>query len=185
MRMRCQWTLVAAVAALAFLGAGRLDAQGRHLERKGFFIGGGMGYGGLDITCGGCDVSREGSVSGFFHLGGAVSPQLLLGAETNGWYKSLSGTSVTMGTLTFTAIGYPSKAANFFVRGGVGAGVLSADAGALGSDSETGFGASLGLGYDLPIGGRTAITPFTNYFLGTFSGGGANTIQVGLGINAY
>lgn len=184
MLMRRRWSQLA-VLALVLIGAGRLEAQGRTLERRGFFIGGGLGYGGLDITCGGCDFAREGSVSGFFHLGGAVSPQLLLGAESNGWYKSESGVSVTMATLTFTAIGYPSKTANFFVRGGAGAGVLSADAGVFGSDSETGFGGSLGVGYDLPIGGRTALTPFANYFFGTFSGGGANTMQVGLGINAY
>ncbi len=48
-----------------------------------------------------------------------------------------------------------------------------------------GWSCSLGLGYDLPIGGKTALTPFANYFFGTFSGGGANTMQVGLGINAY
>ncbi len=151
-------------------------------ERKGFYIGVGLGYGGLDVTCGiVCeDVNRTGGFSGFFHLGGAVNPQVLLGVETNGWYKRVDGTDLTMGNLSFTVTGYPSKSGPFFLKAGVGASIIG-----VGSDSETGFGASGGLGFDVPIGSHTAITPFGNWFFGSFQGGGANTIQVGLGINAY
>jgi hypothetical protein len=171
---------------LAVTATAQLAAQTRQLERQGFFIGGGLGYGSLGLTCDlGCSgLGREGGVSGFIHLGGAVSQQLLLGVESNGWYKKQNGATVTMGTLTATAIGYPSKTVGFFVRGGAGIGMLHADDGT-DSASDTGFGGSAGLGYDIPIGSRTALTPFANWFFGSFNGGGANTLQVGLGINAY
>lgn len=184
MRFGFRW--VAVTMLLALVATAQVAAQGRQLERKGFFIGGGLGYGSLGLTCDlGCSgLGREGGASGFFHLGGAVSPQLLLGVETNAWYKSQNGASITMGTLTFTAVGYPSKRANFFLRGGAGLGTLNADDGST-SGSDTGFGGSAGLGYDIAIGGRTALTPFANWFFGKFNGGGANTLQMGLGINAY
>ena len=179
-----QWTWVsragASVVTLLLFTAGPLNAQ-RTLERSGFFIGFGFGYGSLDITCDGCAVDREGGVSGYLKLGGALSERVLLGVESNGWYKSEEGVGITFGTLTGSVYLYPSSTANLYLRAGAGIATLDVED----FDTETGFGWSFGAGYDIPIGSRTGLTPFANWSFGDFDGGGTNVIQVGLGINWY
>ena len=57
--------------------------------RQGFWVGGGMGYGSLGLSCEGCgDIDREGGLSGYAKLGGTLRQNILLGVEMNGWTKS-------------------------------------------------------------------------------------------------
>ncbi|MGH7627870.1 MAG: hypothetical protein ACREOF_00455 [Gemmatimonadales bacterium] len=129
---------IAVVALLA--GAAQASAQ-RTLERSGFFIGLGPGYGSLDITCDGCELDRQSGLSGYLKLGGAVSRQVVLGVESNGWYKSEEGASITFGTLTGMVYVYPASSANFYLRGGVGLATFDIED----LDTETGLGWSFGL----------------------------------------
>jgi hypothetical protein len=184
------WTYRAAFVAMTTLAAGERKAHAQTpaatpveqtFERSGFFIGLGLGYGSLDITCDGCEVDREGGLSGYFKLGGAVSSQVLLGVESNGWYKSEEGTSITFGTLTGSVYLYPSPAANFYLRGGAGLATFAVED----FDTETGFGWSVGLGYDIPIGRKSALTPFANLSFGHINDATVNVLQAGLGINWY
>ena len=54
----------------------------------------------------------------------------------------------------------------------------------MGSGSQTGGAALLGLGYDIPIG-RVSLTPYWNGYALTYSGGDANVGQLGLGITVH
>jgi hypothetical protein len=164
---------------LLMFAASPLAAQ----ERQGLFVGVGLGWGALDITCEGCEVDRESGFSGNFRIGGALSDKVLLGAESEGWYKSVEGTSISFGTLTVSAYFYPSSK-GLYLRGGVGLAVLSASDGEF-SDSDTGLGFSFGAGYDIPIARKTALTPYANWMFGNFDGGGANVIQIGLAVSFY
>ena len=173
------YRLLLPVLLLTLVSAGPLAAQ----ERKGFFIGAGLGWGSLDLTCDGCQVDREAGFSGNFRLGGAVNDKLLLGAESEGWYKSEDDGSVSFGTLTGSAYFYPSSR-GLYLRGGIGLAVISASDG-FDSDTETGLGLSFGAGYDIPIARKTALTPYANWMFGSFDGFGANNIQLGLGVSFY
>ena len=51
--------------------------------------------------------------------------------------------------------------------------------------SEGGWGALLGLGYDMRVGQTTSITPVLNYFRGSFDGGSADVLQVGVGVTFH
>jgi hypothetical protein len=168
-----------AAALLLMFTVSPLAAQ----ERQGLFIGVGLGWGSLDITCEGCEVDRESGFSGNFRIGGAVSDKLLIGAESEGWYKSIEGTSISFGTLTASAYFYPSSK-GIYLRGGIGLAVLSASDGGF-SDSDTGLGFSVGAGYDIPVARQTALTPYANWMFGNFDGGGANVIQLGLAVSFY
>ncbi len=161
-----------------------LHAQ-RAQTREGFWIGFGFGYGGLDITCDGCDVSRESSISGYLKMGGTLSPGLLIGGQTFGWYKEESGVKVTEGSLTANVWFYPNPAGGFWLTGGAGLASLSADAGIGGSDTETGFAVLAGLGYDLRVGRNLSLVPSATWQFGNFDGGGANVLQVALGITFH
>ena len=168
----------AAVLLLVFV-VSPLAAQ----EKQGLFVGIGLGWGSLDITCEGCEMDRESGFSGNFRIGGAVSDQVLIGAESEGWYKSIEGASISFGTLTASAYFYPASK-GLYLRGGIGLAVLSASDGGF-SDSDTGLGFSFGAGYDIPVASKTALTPYANWMFGSFDGGGVNAIQLGLAVSFY
>jgi hypothetical protein len=150
--------------------------------RKGFWLNLGLGYGSLG--CRDCD-GREGSFSGGLALGGAVSQKVTLGLGSNGWYKSENGVSLTSGTLTAQIRFYPSATGGFFLLAGLGAGSVRVAVSGFGSETETGFGALLGLGYDIRVGTNVSITPFWNGFGVETSNTDANVGQIGLGLTVH
>lgn len=168
-----------ALILLLLFTASPLAAQ----EKKGLFIGVGLGWGSLDLTCDGCEVNRESGFSGNFRIGGVINDKLLIGGETEGWYKSEDGASVSFSTVTASAYFYPASK-GLYLRGGIGLAVLSASD-SFDSDSETGFGVSFGAGYDIPIARKTALTPYANWMFGSFDGFGANVAQLGLAVSFY
>jgi len=149
--------------------------------RQGFWIGGGMGYGTMGISCDGCpDFDREGSLSGYIKLGGTLRQNILLGVETNGWTKSEGGATLTMGNVSGAAYWYPMATNGLFVKGGVGYSILDD-----GFANESGFGMLAGLGYDVRVGRNLSITPVANWFRGGYDGISANVLQLGLGVTSH
>jgi outer membrane protein with beta-barrel domain len=153
--------------------------------RQGFWVGGGMGYGSLGLSCTGCaDVGREGGVSGYAKLGGTLRQNILLGLETNVWTKSEGGGRVTLGNFSGAAYWYPMATQGLFIKAGAGYSNLSVDAGGS-SASDGGFGWLSGVGYDIRAGRNLSITPVANWFRGGFNGGSANVLQFGLGVTSH
>jgi hypothetical protein len=150
--------------------------------RRGFWFSGGLGYGSLGCEdCGG----REGGLSGGIQLGGSVSQKVLLGGGTTGWTKSEGGVTLTVGTAVALIRFYPSATGGFFLLGGLGVGTIHADFGAFGSDSETGGGALIGLGYDIRVGSSVSLTPFWNGFAARTSNADANVGQLGVSVTLH
>ena len=170
--------LRALIVAGLLLGATSLVAQegpvNKH-ERKGFWIGVGLGYGWLHLE--GADGS-EGGFSGTFSLGGTISQHVLLGFQSNGWYKSEDGVSLSFGTATAAIHFYPSKTGGLFLTGGLGLATFKLE----GFDAENDVGLVVGGGWDLRVGRNISISPFVNFFGGTFDGITVTTIQTGAGI---
>ena len=158
------------------------SAQGHPQTRQGFWFNGGLGYGSLG--CQDCS-GREGGLSGGIALGGTVSRKLLLGAGTNGWTKSENGATLSVATLTALVRFYPSATGGFFLLGGLGLGTVRAELSGFGSDSETGVGALVGLGYDIRVGQNVSLTPYWNGFAMSSSNSDANVGQLGLGITVH
>src|SRR5437762_5563892 len=119
-------TAVALAVITACLAGSALAQQPQPRQpqlRHGFWFSGGLGYGSLG--CQNCS-GRTGALSGNISLGGTLSPKLLLGVSTNGWTKSDSGATLTVGTLTAAVRFYPSATGGFFLTGGLGLGTVSA-----------------------------------------------------------
>ena len=172
------------LAALALALATAASAQGRPQTRQGFWIGFGLGWGSLSYSCTGCSGS-EGALSGYLKLGGTLGPKLLIGGETNGWTKNESGVTITAGNLSGTVYFYPAPASGFFLRGGLGFASLRASSGGI-SGSESGFGATFGLGYDVRVGTNLSITPVANYNWGDLgSGVKQHIIQLAVGVTFH
>ena len=157
--------------------------------RDGFFIGFGVGAGSLGFED---DSEREVGGAGYFKIGGALNDKVLLGAEGAGWSKEMgevgvSGT-VTSSHLNVVVYVYPDPAGGFFLKGGPGFAVLSAEA-KFGditfSETDNGFGFTLGAGYDIGFGGRFSLTPHADFDYGGFADSSINLIRIGLGFNWY
>ncbi len=176
-------TGVAATLLVAAL-ASPLAAQ-RAQTREGFFIGLGLGYGSMDVTCDLCEFDRESGMSGYLKMGGTLNDRLLIGGQTLGWTKSEDGITLTEGSLTGNVWWYPSATGGFWVTGGAGLGYINADAGVGGSDSETGFAALAGLGYDIRVGRNISIVPSATWQVGFYDDFGANVLQLALGITFH
>jgi hypothetical protein len=176
--------LTLAAAALAPTPATAQQVQ----TRQGFFLSGGLGYGSMGLGCDRCEgLGREGGVNGYVTLGGAVSPHVLLGIETNGWVKSSNGNWQTLGSLMATAYFYPRTAQGLFVKAGLGGSSLIGDYHVLDQDlaAESGLGLLVGAGYDVRVAGNTSVTPYVTYVRGSFDGAAANVFQAGLGLTLH
>lgn len=153
--------------------------------RQGLWVGGGMGYGSLGLSCDGCgDVPREGGISGYAKVGGTLRPNLLFGVELNGWTDSEAGARVTMGNMSGAAYWYPMAAQGLFIKAGAGYSTLMVDDGISTAD-DSGLGILGGVGYDIRMGKNLSITPVANWFRGGFDGGSANVIQFGVGVTSH
>src|SRR5215510_8344338 len=96
---------IAGLVGMLVAGSTPQAWAGHPQERRGFWIGFGGGYGSASASadcdeCGGDD--REGSFTGFLKLGGTLSPNVLLGVESNAWVKSEEGATLTLGSATAT-----------------------------------------------------------------------------------
>jgi hypothetical protein len=160
------------------------QAQKGYLKhaREGVWFNGGLGYGAAG--CQDCNV-REGSFSGGLAVGGAVSQKIMLGAGWNWWSKSENGATLTVGTLAAVIRFYPSETGGFFLLGGLGLGAIHRAASGFGSDTETGFGALLGLGIDIRVDRNVSLTPFWNGFVVVMNDDDANVGQIGLGVTVH
>jgi hypothetical protein len=101
-------------------------------------------------------------------VGGVLSDKVLLGVESFGFVDATFGfaeqdTSVVAETGTFTAVvlWFPWRS-GFFVKGGVGVAegdfTVTASPGQLVTASGEGVGLTFGLGFDLPISRKIALT---------------------------
>jgi hypothetical protein len=148
------------------------------------------------VSCDGCiDTGRLESASGFLKLGTAVSQNLLLGVEANGWRKRSSGVTENLGNVSAVAYLYPWARGGLFVKGGGGLSTYIASG--PGPDlTGTGWGLIAGVGYDLRVARNISLTPVANIYYGHLgslvlggnpveSGWQQNIVDVGLGITFH
>ena len=149
--------------------------------REGFWIGAGLGYGSMGMSCDGCgDIDRVGAPSGYLALGTALRQNVLLGVETNAWTKSELGVRLTMANISGAVYWYPMATNGMFVKAGAGFSALDA-----GGGGTNGFGVLGGVGYDVRMSRNLSITPVANWFRGSFDGSSANVLQIGVGVTSH
>lgn len=142
-------------------------------ERKGFWANIQFGYGWLAKSSDQEPYNREGAFALAFNLGGTLNRYVRLGAELNGWlleaydpYDPAKGESVSQ-ILAIVEV-YPWPARGLFLKAGVGrATYTNSHPFEFGS---SGWGMTIGVGYDLPVGRRISLTPIVNYSLGSLGG---------------
>ena len=125
-----------------------------------FALGVGAGVANIDrcVRCGSEGTST--SFTGFFRLGGTISPQWLGAVEVGGWFQSRGGYTASL--LTFAAIAtfYPLSN-GLKINGGVG-GVLFREVSAQNDNAANGIIWRVGAGYDISLKEVVSISPFVD-----------------------
>jgi hypothetical protein len=131
----------------------------------------------------------------FLKLGGAPSQHLLIGGAITGWSHSSGGATETMANLTGSLYVYPRARSGFFFTGGLG--LSGYHVNTVPAWDGTGWGLTLGAGYDIRVGRDVSLTPVVNYLYGavgdvTVPGTGVvgsrwrqDVIDVGLGVTFH
>ena len=119
------------IATVLAVGSASLQAQSarRPNTRKGFWVGFGFGDGSAGVDCASCPTGRLSGLSGYFRLGGTLSPSVLVGFESNGWVHSEAGLNQSMGFGSVVALWYPSPTGALYLKGGLGGMTYRADDG--------------------------------------------------------
>lgn len=166
--------------------------QGRRPQHGGFWIGFGAGpaYSWIDCRACGPPVTNDPWDGGlgaslFIALGGTVRPNLLVGGELSLWSSTHSAEEVaernaTVLSLDAVAQYYPTADRRLYLKGGIGIGGAILETSAEGTraveDVESeGWSLQGGVGYDIPLGRRLALSPHLTY-VQTISRGAETTI---------
>jgi opacity protein-like surface antigen len=171
--------IVALVGTLAL--SSNLTAQRRGLvdvtppnDRRGFWIEGGIGWGGEAYKFANEPWAPTlGKPTFNLQLGGTVNSSLRLGVEWASWwnnYQNQDGYNVTEGLNHVNAVAriYPVSSLGLYGKAGVGLGISSASVEYGTGTSETGFGYSVGAGYEIKVSQTIFITPAANWFWSSY-----------------
>jgi hypothetical protein len=150
------------LTAIALLVGAAAPAAAQE-PRDGFWVSLGVG-GGWNLARNISDETKPG-VAGYFRLGWAVDPHVLLGGEAIFWGHEQSEQLFTRGNLTFTGLYYPMVSKRLFLKLSLGLAFLdffpTSDSTLIAT--ERGFGSNIALGYDLRIGRSVFITPNVDF----------------------
>lgn len=144
-------------------------------DRRGFFIGAGLGAGLLNIRGGGSSDSKAAFLSNF-RIGTGLSEEMQLMYQ--GGIQSTSIDGVTLQVYTTEAALNWFFDENFYVRPSLGLNIASASVNALGTrlTATSDIGLTLGVagGYEFRVGEMFAISPEMSYKYSQIRGGGTS-----------
>lgn len=156
-----------ALAATLILATGSGLAAQETAPHSGFWLSGGLGAGFTDEAAG-----DDAGPTAYLRMGGTPSDRVLLGGEIIGLSRDVGDATVSQANTTFSVLYYPASPGGFFAKGGVGfaSAVVSTDlAGGTFTSDESGFGLTLGAGYDVRIGGNLYLTPNLDILVQSFN----------------
>ena len=134
--------------------------------QPGFRAAVGVGFGSSGISCDGCSGSRDNSASGMLRFGGGIRPGLVLGGQLTTWAKNVEGGTESLTFVNFVTQWYPQPRQGFFVVGGLGVAALNGTGEGVELRTNS-LGLQAGVGYDVNLTRRFAITPYADLLYGT------------------
>lgn len=171
--MRIIRVFVLATVLVITLGVTTGAAQ----ERGGFFFGIGAGYGSNWISCSQgptpetcASTTQANGFAGFFKIGAHLNQTFSLAFESNGWFGSVESSDLWQSNWSAVGYFYPGGG-NLMLRGGLGLATAEFSF-PVGPTrviaTETGFGATVGVGYDFPVGFVAVLNPVVNLNYGDY-----------------
>ena len=158
---------VTTLTAALLLGISSMAAAQDTAPHSGFWLSGGIGVGTTDS-----DTDDDTGPAGYLRMGGTTSERVLLGGEFVGMSRDVGGATISQGNATFSAFYYPASPGGFFAKAGLGfaSATVSEDIGpGTFTTDESGFGMTLGAGYDIRIGRNLFLTPNLDILIQSFN----------------
>ena len=175
-------TTVGVTLAVALGVAAPAEAQ--HIDdRRGFWIGLGVGAALTKVNCDFCGTDRTLGPSGFVQLGGTPSRKTLAGVEVTYWRGSDPDTTREYVSATAIVKYYFSIEYPVFVKGGGGIGRYAEETSTGDAVSSSGFSFVVGTGYDLRMTARIWAAPYVNYVIAPAQEGTRNRIALSTDIS--
>jgi hypothetical protein len=150
-------------------------------ERKGFWASIQMGYGAVERSSDQEPSDQQDTFALSYILGGTPNPYLRLGLELNGWllepydaWDPAKGVGISH-TFLIAQL-YPWRSRELFLKAGCGRSTFS-DSHPDGFKSS-GWGATIGLGYDIPLTKSVMLSAVTNYSQGRLGSVNNQVIKV-------
>jgi hypothetical protein len=150
-----------AIVVLGVTLGGAAQAQ-QAGSARGLWLSGGIGMGFAASQCDVCNGGREGGLTANLAFGSTVGNRLALGIEGVGWRGDEGPVNLTLGTVVAVARFYPNPlGAPWYLSAGPGVLFYRADAddGSEPAITTRSVGVLVGVGYDLRVSDRLAITP--------------------------
>ena len=170
------------IVLLVLLAGGSLAAQARHPNtRAGFWWGLGLGWGSAGASCEDCADGQLSGLAGNLRLGATVSPSVLVGVETNGWYRSDGDNHTALSFGSAVVVIYPNRTGAFYLKAGLGLMSYFTETG--GGDLTARAGAAiLGAGYDFRVGRNVSVVAFLNSLASTEAAYELDGTEAGSGV---
>ena len=146
--------------------------------RRGLWLSAELGYGSARLSCDTCTVPHVDGLDVLLGVGGTPSPRVRLGAVLEVWQHPLGDgeTFQAITTLTASLYYYPRIRSGLFLEGGIGRSDYRVVKGSLREGflfenaqspvSGSGWGVTVGLGYDVRLSQRLSIGPRVAYAYG-------------------
>lgn len=130
--------------------------------REGSYLAFGLGTGVTSIDkCANCgSEGTNTSFTGFFRVGGTISPQWLVAVEAGGSYQSGAGYRARLLSVAAVATFYPLSN-GLKINGGLGGALFKEDFGP-NDNTANGILWRLGAGYDISLNEVVSISPFVD-----------------------
>jgi hypothetical protein len=180
--------LFASVAIAVIFLSRTVLVSAEETQRNGFWGGVDVGAGYVERSVGSLTIDSTDFYMGI-KAGYVVHPQVLAGLELSGWNQQATDwddDTKGAGLMQVFLISriYPMRDSNLFAK--VGGGWVRQWANRpTGKSTLDGWGATVGVGYDYPLGGNWSLTPFFNYGFGKAENQSHQTFTLGVGISFY
>lgn len=167
--MRASLAVLLVAALVGGTAAAQDEPRPPRPHRTRFWLDFGFGDGAVRIACAGCDdVTLSTGSTGYIRVGGQISDRVYLGVESFGFGNETFGfepsdTSIVAETsaLTLDVLWFPWRS-HVFLKGGVGAAsgkfTVTDSLGTKTTAKDTGIGLTFGVGWDIPVSRKIAIT---------------------------
>ena len=154
---------VISVAVLLLCAAPDASAQ-TGPKHGGYWISFGLGAGwNLSNTI---NNQTKGGGALFLRMGGTPSEKLLVGGELIGFGTKVNDVSYGRGNLNAIVMYYLNVEQGLYIKGGVGAASFTTSVtvdNATTTTTDNGFGAGLGIGWDVKLGSNFYLTPALDF----------------------
>ena len=160
-----------------------------NVDRNGFVLGGGAGYGQMNVNTDNISRSSYGTFALGFSGGYVITSKIVMGLELNGWTLKAFNTKdpsrgESISNISMFINYFPIDNMPLFIEGGGGQLSYTNNSPNV-NGRDKGGSWFVGSGYEIPISQKLMLVPQIRYSQGNFTGGDFKVYELALGMKWY